>query len=351
MTSCCASYRRVISGEAHGIGPALARGALSVLSVPYGAAARFRDAWKSGDEVAVDMPVISVGNLTAGGTGKTPVVSMIVDDLVRRGRRPVVLSRGYKACEGQASDEAQVLARRHPGVLHVHSADRLAGADRIVAAQLGDVIVLDDGFQVRNLHRDLNVCCIDATNPWGYGSVLPRGLLREPPSALYRARPVLVTRTELVAPAVVDEIRSEVLRHSPYATVLVSRMAFTKLTDAAGAPAGSPSDLAGRRVRLASGIGNPKAFVAGVRGLGAAVTGHTEMEDHHAWCQAEADALAKTAAAESADMVVVTAKDAVKLAALAWPASAPPLRSLDITAEVADAAAWKKLIDGALARD
>lgn len=349
-TSCCTSWRRIISGEASGLGPSLARGALTVLSKPYGWAASMRDAMTSGEAVAVGLPVISVGNMTAGGTGKTPVVSLVVDELKKRGRRPVILSRGYKAGEDGTNDEAKVLARRHPGVIHLQGCDRLVLARRAEGERLGDVIVLDDGFQVRNLARDLDICLIDATNPWGYGAVLPRGLLREPLTALYRARPVVITRTEIAAPHVVEEIKAEILRWNAHARIVVSEMTFTKLSDVEGRPAGAPSDLAGRRVLCVSGIGNPAAFAAGVRTLGARTVGNVELDDHHAWTQADVPSVVGRARELAAEFVVTTVKDAVKLAALSWPADAPPLRVLEVEAKITgEGALWTKLLDEALA--
>lgn len=349
MSTCCTSWRRVISGDAHGPGAWVARGALTALSVPYGWATTFRDALTSGNAVGVGLPTISVGNLTAGGTGKTPVVARVVADLLQRGRRPVILSRGYRSGDAAANDEALVLARIHPDVIHLQGCDRVALARHAAAARLGDVLVLDDGFQHTALRRHLDICCIDATNPFGYGAVLPRGLLREPMSALYRARPVLITRAELSTPARLDGIRTEVLRWNEHARFVVSEMRMTALADVHGGNHSDPSELAGKRVVCVSGIGNPEAFAANVRTLGARVAAHCVFGDHHAWTAADVASVAARAAEVAGEVVVATSKDAVKLAALAWPASAPPLRVLEIEAVITDGAAlWKSLIDEAL---
>jgi tetraacyldisaccharide 4'-kinase len=347
--TCCTSFRRVVSGEARGLGPTLARGALRVLSVPYGLGVSFRDMARAGDEVDVGLPVISVGNLTAGGTGKTPLVALVLAELKKRGRRPVVLSRGYGAADGGPNDEAKVLAAAHPDVLHLQGADRLALARRAADEHLGDVLVLDDGFQQIGIAKRLNVCAIDATNPFGYGAVLPRGLLRERPSALYRARPVVVTRAELAPAGRVEAIRREVLRWNEFARIVVSEMRFSALTDAAGASAGAPADLAGKRVLLACGVGNPEAFASGVRALGARVDGHLEFPDHHAYATADVASIAKRAAELACEVVVTTAKDAVKLATLPW-AGDVPLRVLHVEAVITgEKELWTKLLDEALA--
>ena len=349
MTS-CATYRRVVSGEAHGPLPSLARGALRVLSVPYGLAVSLRDAALAGEETDVGLPVISVGNLTAGGTGKTPLVALVVSELKKRGRRPVILSRGYGSKDGAPNDEAQVLARVHPDVLHLQDPDRRALAVRAAQAKLGDVLVLDDGFQQLGIARRLNVCAIDATNPFGFGAVLPRGLLREPLSALYRARPVVITRAELAPPGRIEEIRREVLRWNEHARIVVSEMRITGMADVRGKPAGAPSSLDGKRVLCVAGIGNPDAFAANVRTLGARVSGRMDMGDHHAWTQADVAAVVAKARELAAEVVVTTEKDAVKLAALAWPEGAPPLRSLAVEAVVTgESDLWKRLLDEAIA--
>jgi len=354
MSTCTSSWRRVVSGDAHGPMAGLARGALSVLSVPYGWAMSLRDMATSGDAVSVGVPTISVGNLTAGGTGKTPVVSLLVTELLKRGRRPVVLARGYGPRVGETgremNDEGHLLARRHPGLLQIQGRDRVALARHAAGAQLGDVLVLDDGYQHTALHRDLNVCCLDATNPFGHGAVLPRGLLREPLSALYRARPVLITRAELASAEMIADLKAEVLRWNPYATFVTSEMRATALTDVNGGSKASPSELSGRRVLCVSGVGNPDAFAADVRLQGARVSGQMDFDDHHAWTQADVAAVVARAKELAAEIVVTTSKDAVKLASLRWPDDAPPLRVLEVEAAITDGAeTWAKLIDEALA--
>lgn len=350
MTS-STTFRRIVSGEAGGLGPSIARGALCLLSKPYGVAASLTEIARAGqDAVDVGLPVISVGNITVGGTGKTPFVAFVVSELKARKKRPVMLSRGWCADATGRNDEAKLLARLHPDVIHLQGKDRVANARHAADARLGDVLVLDDGFQYQALARRMNVCCIDATNPFGYGVVLPRGLLREPLGGLYRARPVVITRAELVAPSTIDAIRAEVLTHNPYAKFVVTRMKPTALRGVKGGGTSDPSSLKDQQVLLASGIGNPDAFARDVRLLGARVREHVQMGDHHDWTSAEVKTLAKSAASLRVQSVVTTAKDAVKLEAFEWPAGAPPLVVLDVAVEITDGAdVWKALLDEALA--
>jgi tetraacyldisaccharide 4'-kinase len=349
--SSCATYRKIVSGEAEGLGASLARGALGLLSKPYSLAASLTEIARAGQEaVDVGLPVISVGNITAGGTGKTPFVAFVVAELLARKRRPVVLSRGYCAGDDGKNDEAKVLARLFPGVIHLQGKDRVASARHAADARLGDVLVMDDGFQYQALARRLNVCCIDATNPFGYGKVLPAGLLREPLSVLYRARPVVITRAELSTPAAILAIQAGVRKHNPYAKFVVTEMKPVAFRDVFKGGTCEPSSLDGHQVLLASGVGNPESFVRDVRRLGARVREHVEKRDHHDWTQAEVTDLARKAKTLGVQSVVTTAKDAVKLAALTWPADAPPLGALDIEVSITGGAdVWKALLDEALA--
>lgn len=348
--SSCATYRKIVSGESEGLGASLARGALGLLSKPYSFAASLTEiARASQDAVDVGLPVISVGNITAGGTGKTPFVAFVVGELLARKRRPVILSRGYCAGADGRNDEAKVLARLFPDVIHLQGKDRVASARHAADARLGDVLVMDDGFQYQALARRLNVCCVDATNPFGYGKVLPAGLLREPLGGLYRARPVVITRAELAAPAAIEEIKAEVTRHNPYAKFVVTEMKASGLRRVKGGTTSDPASLDGQQVLLASGVGNPDSFVRDARRLGMRVRGHVEKRDHHDWTQAEAADLARQARELGVASVVTTAKDAVKLEALSWPADGPALVALDIEIAVTGGAdVWKALLDEAL---
>jgi tetraacyldisaccharide 4'-kinase len=143
------------------------------------------------------VPVISIGNITTGGTGKTPMVACIVGKLQALGRRPAVLMRGYHRDRAGRSDEQELLHELLPGVPVLAQPDRVAAAQRLQREHPdANVIVLDDGFQHRPIGRDLDIVLIDATNPFGFGRLLPRGLLREPPAELQRADAVIVTRAD-----------------------------------------------------------------------------------------------------------------------------------------------------------
>jgi tetraacyldisaccharide 4'-kinase len=273
----------------------------------------------------LDVPVISVGNLTFGGTGKTPVVIALVRDLVRMGRRPAVLTRGYKRRENhqvvvvgpeprqrvdEVGDEPLEMARRLPGVPVVVDANRERGG--LEALRLGaDVVVLDDGFQHLRLERDLDIVVIDAGDPWGGHRLPPLGRLREPVAALERADAVLITKVPADWRPVVAEIESAVDRIDPALQVFVARLRPTRLRSPDGETRG-PECLAGKRVFAFAGIGRPDGFAEGLVETGAEIVGSRWFPDHHDY--SDSDVREVMAAAQAADAVAVTtAKDAVKL--------------------------------------
>lgn len=263
----------------------------------------------------LDTPVVCVGNVTVGGTGKTPMVAWVCRRFLEQGRRPGLLSRGYGA-DGGANDEALLLERLLPGVPHVQNADRATGGRELEESGV-DVIVMDDGFQHRRLYRDLDLVLVDCTRPWGLPSaeeddlglraLLPRGYLREAPGALERAHAVVLTRTDQVPSRRVERVEDEVLRLAPGTAVVHARHGLRCCTRDDGVEE-APEALSGRQVVLCSGIGNPSAFEATVRGLGAEVVEHRRFADHHPYTREDLSGLEG-----GGRILVTTAKDAVKL--------------------------------------
>jgi tetraacyldisaccharide 4'-kinase len=309
-------FRRLVDGRTRGPAATLARVGLAALAKPYGVAVSVRNAGYDRGLLGVrtvGVPVISVGNLTLGGTGKTPLVAWVIGRLLAAGRRPAIASRGYGAARGELSDEAAELGIVLPGVPHVAHRDRVLAAGDAVAAG-ADVIVLDDGFQHRRLHRDLDIVAIDATDPFGSGRLFPRGLLRESPVGLRRADVVVLTRSTAVDPARRAAIRDAVTAarggqppawaesvHAPVA--LRSWSGTTRPLD----------ELRGRRILAFAAIGNPAAFRQTLEATGAEVTSLVAFADHHAYAATDLQRLAERAAAERAEQAVTTLKDLVKV--------------------------------------
>ncbi|MFQ5733800.1 MAG: tetraacyldisaccharide 4'-kinase [Planctomycetaceae bacterium] len=319
-----AAFRELVSGERRGAFAATQRGGLWFLSLFYGFGVRLRNrAFDFGLKTThdVDVPVISVGNITTGGTGKTPFVAFLADWFADRRTAAAILSRGYRAfappvaaASGQpherANDEKLVLDKLCPGVPHLQLPDRVASARTAVAERGAEVLILDDGFQHRRLHRDLNIVLVDALNPFGYGRMLPRGLLREPLRALKRADLIVLTRADQCSVDEKDRILGTIRRHAPGCNVAEVAFRATGLVNAAGETA-ALSSLAGKPVVAFCGIGNPESFRRTL--CGCDVREFRAFADHHHYT---ADDLAEVSALlehSDARSVVTTLKDLVKI--------------------------------------
>lgn len=268
----------------------------------------------------LDRPVISVGNLSAGGTGKTPMVRWVVRELQRLGHHPAIAMRGYKARPGEVSDEEGEHRAELAGVPVVARPDRANGLRALFASPEGrgvDCVVLDDGFQHRRLARDLDVVLIDATRPSGGDALIPAGFLREPVASLSRADAVVVTRCELVTPEEARAIVGEVRRYvRDKAVPVIPCETVWREIRVVSPDAGTlaPDALRGRRVVACCAIGNPRAFVRGIERAGATVCAEFVRADHAPYAPSEVAALDALARRHDAQAVVTTAKDWGKLA-------------------------------------
>jgi tetraacyldisaccharide 4'-kinase len=308
-------YPHLIGGEARGVVPALQRLALRLASVPYGMAVRLRNAayqrgWLRVERVAI--PVVSVGNLTAGGTGKTPFVEYVARFYRQKDRRAAILSRGYGGAGGH-NDEALVLEENLPDVPHLQGANRVELARTAIEELESEILILDDGFQHRRLARDLDVVLIDATTPWGYGHLLPRGLLREPASGLRRADVVALTRCDQTTAEQRQHLRRTIARLAPEVPLVETTHRPLELCNSEGASAALET-LREAPVAAFCGIGNPEAFRRSLLDLGARPTEFRVYADHHAYRRDDVEDLRRWASRlPPGSIVVTTQKDLVKL--------------------------------------
>lgn len=307
--------REVMSGQRRGLTTSLLRAALWSAQWPYrsGVACKnflfdfgLRQPFEPG------VPVISVGNLTTGGTGKTPVVAFLANWFRDAGINVGLLSRGYKSLDNQSNDEKLVLDQLCPNIPHWLNSDRVQSAKQAVQDAGCELLILDDAFQHRRIQRDLDIVLIDALNPWGYAHCLPRGLLREPISAVERADLVLITRADLVHAEELTAIRTELVRHQHVATVAELSFQPMSLVNCDGETR-SLIDVVGKRCVGFCGIGNPASFEQTLKRLGANVVDFVAFPDHHHFTDADIRQLADRAKSLSADMLLVTQKDLVKL--------------------------------------
>jgi tetraacyldisaccharide 4'-kinase len=329
---------RALQDGGGGPSGALARVGLAAMSAGYAVATATHAALYRTHVLRarrLPVPVVSVGNLTAGGTGKTPFVAWLCERALAAGRRPGVLARGYgpRPTGSPLSDEGtllrDLLGDRVP---QEEDPDRYAAGRRLLARR-GDVdlLVLDDGFQHRRLARDADVVLLDATDPFGGGRRLPRGRLRERPSGLARATAVVVTRADRVDRAALESLRARARALAPAAVLAAAR------TVASGwvRPSGEPLPLEALRGDGAfawSGIGHPASFEASVASAGLRVLGHHRAPDHHAPTSSDLDAAARAARSAGASWIVVTRKDLVKWRAL--PSLPDGVVALDVRLDV-----------------
>ncbi len=305
----------VVSGRRRGVAAGLARAGLAVVSGPYRLAVGLRNwlfdrGWKRSRRAAV--PVVSVGNLTLGGTGKTPAVEYLAKWFREQDRRVTILSRGYGAGRGR-NDEALVLEENLPDVPHLQGKDRVALARIAVEELESEVLLLDDGFQHRRLARDLDIVLIDVTEPWGYGRVFPRGLLREPAKGLRRADFVILTRCDQAPPEMVAATRAETARWVPGSRIAESIHAPVDLVNADAAT--EALELVRHRpVAALCGIGNPEAFRRTLANLGPDLTAFEVFPDHHDFTRTDVERLREWARQLPPEVLVLTTqKDLVKL--------------------------------------
>ncbi len=339
-------YRSVISGERIGAPAALLRIAFELLSWLYGLAVGIRNLLfdlRIRKQTKLPVPVISVGNITTGGTGKTPTVIMLAKELQRMGRKPAILTRGYgapKLPDGTRgkSDEVMVIEHECPGIPVIVNGDRVAGGREAIEKHHADILLIDDGFQHRRLARDLNIVLVDATEPLGIPGLLPRGTWREPPHNLKRANMIMLTRCEQVSPELVGLAAGLLTQWVSARDIFQQRTAITGLYDEAGNPVPLVAGLAGengRRVAVFAGIGNPDGFLHTVQSLGMHVATGCWFNDHHNYqLPADFENLAKTSASRNLEAWVTTQKDWVKLEGKPKPPGSPPIWHVRIEARL-----------------
>jgi len=309
-------WRDIVSGRARGFLPSIIRAALSAASVPYSVVVRTRNrlydrGWKK--SLRVPIPVISVGNLTVGGTGKTPTVTMLAKWFRERSIRVAIVSRGYGAGADGRNDEARELEGKLDDVPHLQDPDRFASATIAYEELATQVILLDDGFQHRRLARDLDIVLLDASDPFGHGHLLPRGLLRESPRSLRRASVVMLTRCDLVTAQKLADIRTQVQRLAPKAAWVETEHRPVRIKNSSGEQH-TIDWLKGKKCFVFSGIGNPAAFLETVRRCGVEIVGNQTFPDHHAYSALDMKQLEISARANPAiDCILCTGKDLAKI--------------------------------------
>lgn len=306
---------------------ALPRPILGLIAPLYGIAVGWRNRRFDRREgvVELDRPVISVGNLSLGGTGKTPMVARLVTHLRSRGRWPCIAMRGYRGGPDGRSDEADAYRAAFPDLPIVAQPDRTSGLLDRFADQAGDridCVILDDGFQHRRLARRLDIVLLDATRPVTADRLFPAGYLREPVQGLARAGAVVITHARRAPPEVTESLLALARTQAPHAVLATCSHVWTTLAALDGASC-DLSWLRGRRLVACCGIGNPQAFLAALREhVGGTLVGELVLPDHDPYAADTVMKLIELARSTRAEAIVVTEKDWAKLSRVRedrWP--------------------------------
>ena len=325
--------RRLISGQRAGAGAALLRLLLGIATVGYSLVIRLRNflyskGWLKAHRV--DSAVICVGNITVGGTGKTPLVVWLCRQIITNSEC-AILTRGYKARRASCVmrrakeerntqyairntqvDEPAMLAESCPQARVVVNPDRVAGAAEAIGQFGAKVLIMDDGFQHRRLARDLDIIAIDATLPFGYGKMLPAGLLREPVTSLRRAGAVVITRCDQISEAQLSRIEEQLRTVNPDMVIAKSIHAAVsaRTTDNEEIDVGL---LRSKKIFAFCGIGNPGAFLNTIEALGSELVGSKVYDDHHHYTDGCLSDIRRQAERAGADLVLTTQKDWTKI--------------------------------------
>jgi tetraacyldisaccharide 4'-kinase len=314
----------------------------------------------------LDAPVISVGNITIGGTGKTPLVEYIARTLAAEGRKVCILTRGYGrknpkrrvlvsdahnllASENEAGDEPRLLAENLQGIAAVISdANRFAAGQWAIKELGAQVFILDDGFQHLQLARDLNVATIDATQAWGNGRMVPQGRLREKRSGLARADCIVITRADQADD--LELIRSEIEKVSNHRALFTSRMRVRRLRkfdeEFLENEIEAKQDFISPLAAFCA-IGNPLAFLKQLENEGCHPVGISEFPDHHRYDQRDVESIIEKAKQAGAKSLITTAKDAVKLRGFSFEL---PCYVLDIEICIDEESRFIEMIHRAISR-
>ncbi len=308
-------FYRLMTDRQGGVPAALLKGILGILSCVYGLVVTTRNfLYALGILRALDLGrcVISVGNITWGGVGKTPFVIFLAEHLSARGKKPAILTRGYMKKNLGASDEAVMMRQYVPDVPVGVGPNRWQTSREILKSYNVDVFILDDGFQHRKIRRDLDIVLIDATNPFGNGALIPRGILREPLRALKRAQIIVLTKSD-INPSFVQDLEDQVRQINTTCVIGWAVHAPQALGELFLGRQEPLANLRGKKVVSFCSIGDPQSFQASLQKIGAVVEKNFVFCDHYLYCANDIQTLVEKAKNLGVEDFVTTAKDAVKI--------------------------------------
>jgi len=321
-------FHRLISGQSNSIVGKALRPILSLAAVGYSAVIKTRNILYDKGLLKIhhaNAAVISIGNITTGGTGKTPLVIWLCKKIPQH-YVPAILTRGYKACQ---SDEVALLTQSCPNTKIIVNPDRIKGSAEAISKFGANVLIMDDGFQHRRLHRDLDIVTIDATNPYGFSRLLPAGLLREPFTCLKRADAVVLTRCNQVTGNDLAKIEEKLKSINPNLLIARSIHNPTYAISTGNKKLGI-EELKNKKIFAFCGIGNPQAFLNTISQLAAILVSSKIYNDHYHYTPGDINEIYDQAERLKADFILTTQKDWTKIAPLAVSKKDVPLAYLAI---------------------
>ncbi|MGR3173839.1 MAG: tetraacyldisaccharide 4'-kinase [Candidatus Scalindua sp.] len=315
-------YLSILYGQQRGFIAALIKSTLSTLTYPYSAVLKTRNIlYKNGVVKSTRLPVkvISIGNITTGGTGKTPLVEFVARYLLKKNKKVAILSRGYggnnplQKNNDNVNDECLILRENLQDVPVLAGKDRVKNGEVAIRDYGVDCLILDDGFQHFRIRRDLDIVVIDSLNPFGGENLIPRGSLREPLKNLGRADLFIISHCNQSNEQTIKSIYGKLKHVNPHAPVCESIHRPVQIENITDGSILVPEWLKGKRVYGLSAIGNPESFAYTLKELEAELIKHRKFHDHHNYNREEIDDIISEAKSLNADAIVVTQKDIVKI--------------------------------------
>ncbi|MGA2916876.1 MAG: tetraacyldisaccharide 4'-kinase [Sedimentisphaerales bacterium] len=331
-------WRKLVIYENPSFGYRLLRLILSIFSIFYYIAIALRNLFYDISifkKTKVNAAVISVGNITTGGTGKTPLVAWMCNYFAGKNIKTAVLTRGYRLKSSDLADEPVILAKNCPNTEIIIDPDRTEGAKKAIIEFNAKLLIMDDGFQHRKLARDVDIVAVDATKPFGLGKLLPAGFLREPLGSLKRADAVVITRINQTQPEKIDKIKETIFKIKPnmvFATAVHKPICAKLIKDRQL----SIDELKGKKLYAFCGIGNPDAFFQTLSELALNIVGKRVYNDHHRFLQSDIVEICSDSRGKKAELIITTQKDWIKTALLNIENFGIPVAYLAVELEIID---------------
>ncbi len=351
-------YHKLVSGHKKGCFAALLNILLTAISKVYSVVIELRNLLYNRQVFKIyhhEAVVISIGNITLGGTGKTPLVIWLCNQLIQISKLKAqnynfaILTRGYKTENRILSDEVAILNESCPQAEVIVNPDRVAGAAEAVAKFNANILIMDDGFQHRRLARNLDIITIDSMQPFGYGKIFPAGLLREPVTSLKRADAVVITRCDQIATSELSKIENKLQAINP--DMIIARSVHSVVgAKTADSKSIKINNLNGKKIFAFCGIGNPNTFLNTIKALGTELAGSKIYNDHYRYTDACLADIYEQARLAEADIILTTQKDWTKIRRLTFVTKGIPLAYLTIEIKfLAGEDKLRSLIDNTLA--